>query len=132
MTERFDCQFEVTKIVLILPHGNAQVESGFSTNNDILVENLHESSVVAQRQVYDGIVHAGGVRNVEVTWSMVKNVNMSHFRYKDDLKRKKEERSKEEEEKPQKRLAAQKIKDLKAKKARLNLNHEQDVCKTLS
>ena len=58
MTRRFDCLFEVTKIVLILSHGNTQVESGFSINNNILVENLHESSIVAQRQVYDGIVHA--------------------------------------------------------------------------
>ena len=86
------------------------MESGFSINNDILVENLHESSVVGQCQVYDWIVHAGGVRNVEITRSMVKNVNMSHSRYKDYLKRKKYERSKEEEEKAQKRLAAQKVK----------------------
>ena len=54
---------------------------------------------------------------------------MFHSRYKDDLKRKKEERSKEEEEKLQKQLAAQKIKDLKVKEARFSLNHEQDVCK---
>ena len=54
---------------------------------------------------------------------------MSHSRYKDDLKRKKEEKSKEEEEKAQKWLAVQKLKDLKAKKAGLSLNHEQDVRK---
>ena len=41
MTKRFDCLFEVTKIVLILSHGNTQVESDFSINNNILVENLH-------------------------------------------------------------------------------------------
>ena len=50
---------------------------------------------------------------LKYTKSMVKNVNMSHSRYKDDLKRKKEERSTEEEEKARKRLAAQKIKDSK-------------------
>ena len=103
------------------------MKSGFSINNDLLVENLLERPVVAQRQVYDRIVHAGGVANVEITKFMVKNVNMSHSRDKDDLKRKKEKRSKEEEEKAQKRLAAQKIKDLMVKKARLSLNHEQDV-----
>ena len=95
ITEHFDCLFEVTRIVLILSHTNTQVENGFSINNDILVENLYESSIVAQHQVYDGIVHTGGVRNVETTKSMVKNVNMSHSRYKADLKRKKEARSKE-------------------------------------
>ena len=90
MTERFDCLFEVTKIILILTHGNGQVERGVSIKNDILVESLHESSIVAQHQICDGIVHARGVRNVEITKSIVKNVNMYHSRNKDDLKRKKE------------------------------------------
>ena len=47
------------------------MESGFSFNNDIRVEKLHEISVVGQRQVYDGIGHAGGVRNVEIAESMI-------------------------------------------------------------
>ena len=47
--------FEVIKFVLVLSHRNAVVESGFSINSDVLVENLKEESVVAQRQVFDGI-----------------------------------------------------------------------------
>ena len=43
-------------MVLTLSNGNATVESGFSINIDILVENVHETSVAAQRQVFDGIV----------------------------------------------------------------------------
>ena len=38
---------------LILSHGSAAVESGFSINNDMLVENLLEESLVGQRIVYD-------------------------------------------------------------------------------
>ena len=53
------------------------MESGFSISKDIVVENLHESCIVAQHQVYDGIVHAGGVRNVEIAKSMVKNKYVS-------------------------------------------------------
>ena len=34
--------YEVIQMVLILSHGNAQVESGFSINDDILSENLQE------------------------------------------------------------------------------------------
>ena len=56
--------YEVIQMVLILSHGNAQVESGFSINGDILSENLQEESVVAQRQVYDGIHYQGRVLNV--------------------------------------------------------------------
>ena len=36
--------YEVIQMVLILSHGNAQVESGFSINGDILSENLQEES----------------------------------------------------------------------------------------
>ena len=48
------------KCIFVLSHRNASVESGFSINSGILVENLHEESVVAQRQVYDAVLDAGG------------------------------------------------------------------------
>ena len=52
--------FSVVKIVLTLSHGNAFVESGFSVNEDMLVENLQEESLISQRQVYDVIkAHEG-------------------------------------------------------------------------
>ena len=46
----------VIKIVLIFSHGQASVESGFSINSSIIVENLHEESLVAQRLVYDSFL----------------------------------------------------------------------------
>ena len=62
---------DVVRIVLILSHGNARVESGFSVNGDILVEKMLASTVVALRLVYEGIERAGGVTKMEVTqiWS---------------------------------------------------------------
>jgi hypothetical protein len=47
--------WSVVKTVLVPSHGNATVESGFSVNDSILVENMHEESIVAQRQVYDAV-----------------------------------------------------------------------------
>ena len=41
--------FIIVKLVCILSHGNATVESGFSISSDVLVENLLEKSLVAQR-----------------------------------------------------------------------------------
>ena len=38
---------EVVKLAMILSHGNARVESGFSPNEDMLVENMSEGSLVA-------------------------------------------------------------------------------------
>ena len=49
---------------MILSHGSAAVESGFSISLDFLVENLHESSVVAQRQICCGICYHVGVLEV--------------------------------------------------------------------
>ena len=67
----------VVQIVLILSHGNACVKSGFSVG-DILVENMLESIVVAQRLVYEGIERAGGVTKMEVTPEMVAKVKAAH------------------------------------------------------
>ena len=37
---------EIVKITLVLVHGNAHVKSGFSVNEDILTEDMSESSIV--------------------------------------------------------------------------------------
>ena len=82
-----DAIFEVTKMILTLPHGNAQVESGFSISGDVLVTNMQEESVVAQRQVYDGIHAAGGLLNVDINASLMSYVRSSHSAYDDALKK---------------------------------------------
>ena len=40
---------KVVKIVLLLSHGNAEIERGFSTNKLVLEENLAEESLIAVR-----------------------------------------------------------------------------------
>gem|GEM_PF-6826146 len=52
------------KKVLILSHGNAFVERGFSINKEVIVENQLAKSLVAQRQVYEAIQALGGLNNV--------------------------------------------------------------------
>ena len=71
---RFDSIFKVPKIAMVPSHGNAVVESGFSINAVIIVENLHETSVVAQRQVYNGSCYYGGVLKVEIVKAMLESV----------------------------------------------------------
>ena len=44
------------KIFVVLPHENARVKSGFSRNKGISEVNMKESSLVAQRFVYEGIL----------------------------------------------------------------------------
>jgi len=48
------------KLVLMLSLGNASVESGFSVNSDILVDNLHKESLVVRRILYDTIQTGDG------------------------------------------------------------------------
>ena len=112
---------------MYLSHGNATVESGFSINSDVLVENVLEKSVVAQKQVNDGIHHLGGVLKVDITKSMIKFVNISHSRYHETLKESRNKRSKAENRNTEKRLAQTKIKELKAKKAKLNESAQHDL-----
>ena len=43
----------VFKLLLCLSHGQASVERGFSVNSNLLVENMHEDSLIAQRISHD-------------------------------------------------------------------------------
>ena len=84
--EEFKKIWSVFQIVFILSHGNARVESGFSVNADVLVENLKEESSIAQRRVYDSTVASGGVLNVNITSGMLTYARQSHSSYQECLK----------------------------------------------
>ena len=99
----------------------------FLINSDVLVKNLLEKSIVAQRQVYDGIHHSGGVLKVDITKSMIKSVSISHSRYQKALKESRKKRSEEEKRNTEKRLAKMKIKESKAKRANLNESVQHDL-----
>ena len=45
--EEFKEIWSVFQIIFILSHGNACVESGFSVNTDLLMENLKEEYLIA-------------------------------------------------------------------------------------
>ena len=47
----FNEVYKIVKMVLILSHGNSEVERGFSINKQVLKGNLAESSLTAQRFV---------------------------------------------------------------------------------
>ena len=42
-------------MLLIITHGQASVERRYSVNKDMLIENLHEKTVVALRTIHDSI-----------------------------------------------------------------------------
>lgn len=111
--------FSVVKLVLTLSHGNASVESGFSVNGEMLVENLHEESLTAQRTVYDAVQSSGGLMSVNISRDMLMYVRGSNARYTEALERKRKASSDQDKLLAKKRAAATEIKKLEVKKAKL-------------
>ena len=61
---------------MILSHGNARVEAGFSINEQILEVNTKESSVVNQRIVYEGILNEGGIMLSNMLSNQLTSINL--------------------------------------------------------
>lgn len=111
--------WKVVKMCLIFSHGNASVESGFSINKSLLIENLHETTLVNQRHVYDGILKAGGVQAVDLNKNLLSYVRSSHKRYKEDVENK---RKIEENEVNKERIVREekrKIKELEERRKQI-------------
>ena len=118
---QFEKLWAVVKKILILSHGQATVERGFSINSQLLVEHLKEESVVAQRIVYDSISTSGGVCSVPITKSMLSYAQAARQKYMahlDDLKRKRERQVASDAEK----LETVENEKRDAKKRRLNVD----------
>lgn len=111
--------WDVFKMVFVLSHGNAAVESGFSVNGDMIIENLHESSLVAQRMVYDSVKSAGGVMNVAIDKQMMQYVRGARSRYEQALQDVKSAQAADMADSARKRTIATEIKHLQMKKTKL-------------
>nr|CAD7396910.1 unnamed protein product [Timema poppensis] len=95
--------WEVIKICLVLSHGNATVEGGFSVNKSLLVENMHEKTATAQRHIHDEIQEAGRIKNIHFSKKILDYVRGAQKCYHEYLAMKKQERSEEDKKKAEKR-----------------------------
>lgn len=82
---RYPCLWKVITMSLIMSHGNACVEGGFSVNKELLLPNLLQESIEAQRQILDGISAEGCFQNVALTKELFGYVRMARRRYRDAL-----------------------------------------------
>ena len=82
---------EIVKLVMILSHGNARVESVFSVNEEMLFANMSEGSLVARRMVFDGVMNEGDISNVDVNRKMLKFVDNAHSEYVKQIEKQKEQ-----------------------------------------
>ena len=70
----------------LLSHGQAQTERGFNVKKDLLVENLQETSLKAQRIVYDHMTGCDqSIEGIEVTSGISLSCKTACSRYKDEL-----------------------------------------------
>lgn len=115
------------KTLLILSHGQASVERGFSVNKDILRTNLTEKNLVALRLVSDSVqlqllgnksADLRSVHKLNITKDIIANCKLARSRYQNYLDQKKEESKKEESEKRKIRLLGE-LSESKAKKLKL-------------
>nr|CAD7394930.1 unnamed protein product [Timema cristinae] len=117
--------WEVIKICLVLSHGNATVEGGFSVNKSLLVENMHEKTVIAQRHIHDEIQEAGGIKNIHISKKMLDYVRGARKRYHEYLEMKKQEKSEKDKKKAEKRKLDIQVKDLEGERKKLMMATEE-------
>lgn len=114
------------RLIFVLSHGNAFPERGFSVNKELLETNLRETSLVAQRIIYDNIALAGEVKNVMISKSLIESVGKSRLKYDSALKKQKENSMQDNEQQKQIKMASLKIKQLEEQKIQSQQDYEKD------
>ena len=110
--------WKVVKLLLTLSHGQATVERGFSSNKEVMVENLAQHSLVAQRVICDHVRSVGSVLRVDFSKELLLSAASGRQRYHAvlDEKRRETEVTRRSE---RKRSLLEEISTLKEKKRRL-------------
>ena len=77
---------KVIKMTLCLNHGQADIERGFSVNENLLKDNMKEASIISQRFIYDHMT----VKNIKpeslvITKDLLKSVKSARICYDEYL-----------------------------------------------
>ncbi|XP_063221071.1 uncharacterized protein LOC134530286 [Bacillus rossius redtenbacheri] len=117
----------VVKLLLTVSHGNAPLERGFSVNKEILVENMKETSVIAQRRIYDHVTYEGGLMKLDITKPMILSVRNAHCRYTEALNEQRQANADAMKLSEANKRAAAELRELKEKKRKLIEDAEREV-----
>ena len=115
--------WKVVSMLLLLSHGQASVERGFSVNQQVDVENLQEQSFVAQRMVCDHLRSVGGIGNVTLNKKLLVSAASARSRYHAYLDEQREKKA-TEVAKLKRKAAADVLEELKKKKTRIQKDAE--------
>lgn len=73
--------WKIFKTLQILSHGQASVEGGFPQNKEIMVDNMSEQYLKAQRIIVDNIKHVDGIQNIQIDKQMLVAASGARQRY---------------------------------------------------
>lgn len=85
---KYEKLLDVVKVCLILSHGQANVERGFSVNKKVEVENIKEESIISQPLICI-ISRGGGVLNVPISKELLNSCSHARQKYVQDLAKQK-------------------------------------------
>ena len=116
---------EVVKLCVILSHGNARVESGFSINKLIMDVNMKEQSLVVQCIVYEGVMTEGGPIKADINSVMMKSVKQASRRYRLALEENMQKQTEGEKKREERKRITKEINEATAakKKALQSINY---------
>jgi len=83
MAANYPKAWSVCELALLLSHGQASVERGFSVSKELVVENQSEQTLAARGIIKDHIIRVNGVTNVEITRNMVLAARSARAKYSD-------------------------------------------------
>ena len=115
-TEPYQKLFKLVQLLLVLSHGQASVQRGFSVNKELEIENLADQSLVAQRLVCDYINAVGGILNVPITQPLLTSCSAARKRYERYLEQQRQNKKSEEASRKRKSLLDE-VEELKEKEA---------------
>ena len=79
--------FSILKLVLVLSHGQANVERCFSVNNNVLKFNMSENSIVSRKLIIDHMkCHNLSPQSFPITNDLLKSARSSRQRYEQYLR----------------------------------------------
>ncbi|CAL1672083.1 unnamed protein product [Lasius platythorax] len=107
------------KSIMILSHGNAAIERGFSVNKECLVDNQKEKSLIAQRTTYDTVNAKGRLENFIVTKDLIHAARNAHMWYKEELARENREKRDAEKMRGRRKRAARVLREFEARKRQI-------------
>ena len=79
--DQFRALWCIIKKILLLSHGQAQVERGFSINKEVSSTNMSQRTLMARRIIKDHVMSIGGIDNFVITKELIQSCKLSRQQY---------------------------------------------------